>query len=86
MTTQEKVETPNTNITREAEDRDAWLCICGNRPDSDGFYACDKDGNEVEPTREDWKTDWYVCAKCGRMIDVDTLEVVGRNEHAKFLV
>jgi hypothetical protein len=85
MTTQDKVETPNTYITREPEDRDAWLCICGNTPDSDGFYACDKNGNEVEPTREDWKTDWYVCARCGRMIDVDTLQVVGRNEQAKFL-
>ena len=29
------------------EDMDAWLCICGNRPDFDGFYPCDRDGGPV---------------------------------------
>lgn len=72
-------------ITHSAGDKDAWTCVCGNRPTSDGFYSCDKEGNEVVPTREAWKTNWYVCARCGRMIDADTLEVVGRNENAKFL-
>jgi hypothetical protein len=72
-------------ITHEAGNDEAWICICGNSPASDGFYSCDEDGNEVEPTHADWKTDWYVCARCGRMIDVDTLEIVGRNEHPKFL-
>jgi hypothetical protein len=73
------------NIIHEAGDKDAWICICGNRPASDGFYTCDKDGNEVDPTPKDWKTNWYVCARCGRMIDLNTLEVVGRNEDFKLL-
>lgn len=72
-------------ITREPGDKDAWHCICGNTPGDGGFYACDKDGNEVEPTEKDWTTDLYVCADCGRMIHYDTLEVVGQNPHPKFL-
>jgi hypothetical protein len=72
-------------ITHEVGDDEAWICICGNRPSRDGFYSCDEDGNEVEPTGKDWTTDWYVCARCGRMIDFDTRAVVGRNEHARFL-
>jgi len=73
------------HILHEAGNKEAWICICGNTPEEDGFYPCDKDGNEVDPTPQHWKTDWYVCASCGRMIDVDTLEVVGRNEHPRFL-
>ena len=73
------------HISHEAGNEEAWVCICGNQPGSDGFYACDKDGNEVEPTPEDWTTNWYVCAECGRMIDPATLEVVGRNQTPKLL-
>ena len=71
-----------THCLTEAED---WICICGNRPTSDGFYPCDSDGNEVDPTFADWKTNWYVCLRCGRMIDQDTLEVVGRTQEVKLL-
>ena len=73
-------------ITREAGSEDAWVCLCGNIPISDGFYSCDENGNEVEPTIQDWKTNWYVCARCGRMIDQATLEVVGLNNMPTFLV
>jgi hypothetical protein len=63
-------------ITEEAGHRDAWICICGNMPHCDGFYPCDKTGNEVEPV-----TGWsglYVCNGCGRIIKQDSLEVIGR--------
>ena len=73
------------HITHEVGTEEAWICICGNQPDTGGFYTCDKDGNEVEPTAIDWTTNWYVCANCGRMIDQTTLEVVGRNQTSKFL-
>jgi hypothetical protein len=66
------------HITHEASDRDAWICICGNYPSGDGFYTCDKNGNEVEPTAKEWTSGLYVCGQCGRMIDPDTLAVVGR--------
>lgn len=69
-------------ITHEPSDKDAWKCICGNYPGGDGFYPCDAHGNEVEPTREAWTTGLYVCAQCGRIINPDTLEVVGQ-QHDK---
>jgi hypothetical protein len=70
-------------IATEAEDMDAWLCICGNRPDFDGFYPCDHDGNEMEPVAG-WE-DLYVCARCGRIIKQDSLAVVGQNPHFRLL-
>ena len=67
-------------IKRESQDADAWVCHCGNMPHTDGFYPCDKDGHEVEPNLGgDWQN-LYVCASCGRIIDQDTLEVVGRKQ------
>lgn len=72
-------------IDHEPQDKDAWICICHNVPSDDGFFTCDAEGNEVEPTAKDWKTNLYVCLRCGRMIDQDTLIVVGRNEHPKLL-
>ena len=63
---------------------DAWTCICGNQPTSDGFYPCNEAGDEVEPVKG-WKN-LYVCARCGRIINQFTLEVVGRNPKAKLLV
>ncbi len=63
------------------EDVDAWVCVCGNRPIYDGFSPCDKDGDEMEPSiGSDWEN-LYVCFGCGRIINSDTLEVVGRNPH-----
>ena len=70
-------------ITREPGSRDAWVCICKNTPDADGFFPCDKNGNEMEPVAG-WD-ELYVCASCGRIIKQDTLEVVGRNPSPKLL-
>jgi hypothetical protein len=59
-----------------------WLhCLCGNTPDSDGFYPCLPDGTEVEPDDGGpWGGKLYVCAGCGRIIDQGTLVVVGRRD------
>jgi len=67
------------------EDRDAWMCICGNYPSSDGFYPCDKNGDEVNPTPEEWAAGLYVCGRCGRIINPSSLEVVGRATQPKLL-
>jgi hypothetical protein len=71
------MESPKERITHEAGNDEAWVCICGNEPQDDGFYPCDREGNEVEPVKG-WEAIW-VCFKCGRIIDQHTLEVVGRN-------
>lgn len=64
-------------ITRETGwGDDAWICICGNDT-SGGFYPCNRDGKQVDPSPEDWKEALYVCMDCGRIIEQDTLKVVG---------
>lgn len=64
------------HITHEPNNPDAWVCICGNEPSELGFYPINDKNEEVEPTKEDWQTNQYFCAQCGRVIDFDTLEVV----------
>jgi hypothetical protein len=64
-------------------DGEAWICICGNRQDSEGFFPCDKEGNEMAPTLV-WR-DLYVCDRCGRIIDQHSLEVMGRNPNFRRL-
>jgi hypothetical protein len=54
-----------------------WKCLCGNLAEEDGFYPCNDVGKYVEPTAVEWTTNCYVCARCGRVINQDTLEVVG---------
>lgn len=58
--------------------RDDWTCLCGNTAAAHGFYPCDEDGDEVAPTDEEWETNWYVCRRCGRIIDQGSHEVVKR--------
>ncbi len=67
------------HIGHKKGDHDAWLCTCGNTPTGDGFYPCNTDGNEVEPSTEQWKMPLYVCARCGRIIHQETLKVMGQN-------
>jgi hypothetical protein len=43
----------------------------------EGFYPCDDKGEKVESTPDAWKTDCFVCDRCGRIIEQDMLEVVG---------
>lgn len=64
-------------ITHEQQDRDAWLCICGNTPDTGGFYPCDEDGDLIEPGG-DWDR-LYRCERCGRVIDDRDHQVIGIN-------
>ncbi len=58
-------------------DKDWWMCLCGNTAQHEGFYPCTAEGAIVEPTVAAWATPWYVCDRCGRIIDQDTREVVG---------
>ena len=65
-------------ITYEGDDDTAWLCLCGNTPDSDGFATCNANGVEIEPTTGSGWDDLYVCNRCGRIVDQENLAVVGR--------
>ena len=71
-------------ITHEDGNDEAWICLCGNVPSGDGFYPCDEKGNETEPV-SGWQR-LYVCFRCGRIIEQDSLRVVGLNPHPKLLV
>ena len=85
MKNQNLPETEVERITHEEGNEEAWVCVCGNRPTEDGFYPCDREGNEVEPiVGSNWEN-LYVCAQCGRIISVNTLEVVGQNPSPQFL-
>jgi hypothetical protein len=74
----------NERINHAPESDESWVCICKNTLDADGFFPCDKEGNEMEPVAG-WD-DLYVCARCGRIIKQKTLEVVGRNPSPNLLV
>lgn len=65
------------HITHEPKYADAWVCLCGNRPDLEGFYPCTDAGVQCEPTAwAGWLNNLYECDRCHRIIDGLTLEVV----------
>lgn len=66
-------------IVNEAGVEDVWVCICRNTSVDDGFYPCDEKGIVVEPLIGGQWVDLYVCFGCGRIINQNTLEVVGVN-------
>ncbi|MGC9944573.1 MAG: hypothetical protein ABSE48_22345 [Verrucomicrobiota bacterium] len=76
---------PKEFVPHEAGNDEGWICLCGNTPVEHGFYPCDELGNEVVPTQGSGWTNLYVCAKCGRVIKQDILEVIGRNPAPKML-
>lgn len=70
-------------ITHEPHYRDAWTCLCGNMPHSDGFFPCDPAGTIVEPTEANWPIPIYVCDRCGRIIHGKTLQVIGQRQEVR---
>lgn len=42
-----------------------FVCECGNEPHKDGFFPCDADGLEMEPTIKSSWDGLYLCARCG---------------------
>lgn len=69
LNTREKIQSDT------GEPEGSWTCVCGNIAEDCGFFPCDERGAQVEP--DHWTTPTYVCDSCGRIIDVNTLEVVG---------
>lgn len=81
----EDITTTKVNIeriTHEPALEDAWVCVCGNTPGDDGFYPCNQKGMVVQfVIGSDW-ANLYVCYGCGRIINQNTLEVVGQDTKA----
>ncbi len=61
-------------ITHESGNEEGWVCVCNNTPSTGGFFPCDLKGNEIEPVKG-WNR-LYVCDRCGRIIEQDTLKIV----------
>lgn len=69
-----------------------WTCICGNNEMANGFYPCDEHGHQIGQLVDGvWNQVLLVCDACGRIIDQNTLAVVGRvtcavcHEHVPFV-
>lgn len=55
--------------------KNQWLCVCGNKSTTKGFYPSNAEGSYE---RDLWgRGKFYACVQCGRMIDPQTLEIVG---------
>jgi hypothetical protein len=55
---------------------DNYVCACGNRCDTDGFFPCDVAGNDCEPVlRGDWDG-LYRCDRCGVVLPATVFDVV----------
>jgi len=72
---------PDERIRKDPGGDIECVLSCNNNPSMDGFYPCLYDGTEVEPYANGaWKGRLYCCASCGRIIDVETLQVIGQKE------
>ena len=67
---------PSLHITVEAGCPWMWVCVCGNRPTEEGFVPCNRMGEAVAEAVEGWLYPLYLCDRCRRIIDGDTLAVV----------
>jgi hypothetical protein len=56
----------------------SWLCICKNEPEHEGFYPCDEKGNYTDDDPPPGTTAYFHCDRCGRIINADTLFVIGK--------
>jgi hypothetical protein len=69
----------NTESISLGENEDAWLCLCENYAEDDGFYTCDEDGNWIEGFTDGEWDNLYRCQTCGRVIDQRVGKVIGIN-------
>lgn len=70
-------ETPE-RITEHNEYGDWMECLCGNTPESDGFYTSLADGEYIEPLAGSAWEGLTTCASCGRIINPEAWLVVGQ--------
>ena len=68
------------SVTRDfvvETDMDWWVCKCGNEPHFDVYSSCSEMGERCEPEEGVWDGKHWLCEKCYRIIDGDTLEILG---------
>ena len=68
-----KIKDMGLKISYEIGRPDAWIYICGNTPEADGFDTCLPDGRRIYPEGL-WK-DHYICNRCESVINQTTLEL-----------
>lgn len=54
------------HLSFDATQEDWWVCVCGNDPHGAGLYACDAEGNAMEPLVGSGWDGHYYCSSCGR--------------------
>lgn len=54
-----------------------WECRCGNSQSSDGFEPCNEIGELVPAELGPWDGALQACIRCWRVINGDTLEILG---------
>ena len=59
---------------------DKWECRCGNTHESEGFDPCDEFGQVVPAELGPWDGILYVCTRCWRVLDGNTLEILRLTE------
>lgn len=59
-----------TVLLTENDFNDDFTCDCGNTVTNSGFYPCNENGEEIEPTKESNWTNLYVCGACGRIFEL----------------
>ena len=59
-----------------------WECRCGNSQDSEGFEACNEVGKLVPAELGPWDGVLQACIRCWRVVNGDTLEVLGFAEES----
>ena len=74
MTTSDKTD---CIAWESAEDKESWVCICGNTLSDSGGFTCDKKGRPVHLPLEMRTTRYYLCVCCGRIFQADDLQIVG---------
>jgi hypothetical protein len=83
-TTTTRRTTFNQELTYQAKpeyingDTNWFVCLCGNTPDSEGFFACKQNGEITSPVVGGlWNGKTYVCGQCDRIIVENNLRVIG---------
>ncbi len=54
-----------------------WECRCGNSTNAEGFDACNEFGKLIPAELGPWDGALQVCIRCWRIIDGNTLQVLG---------